>query len=234
MRIPQKFSCQLLNEVCCLYMVKVHLPVACDYWCTHTSHLQIKLQQPAVLLVLRPSAVCISAPQIGTFLSFSSGWTEPFCPYRINPGRLKTRERFPFKELQVPPPPVEIWEKTIFIKSSRRTAAAESPPPTMVKAPLRVASIRPRGSCRPFGEFGNSNTPIGPFQTTRVHDLIKEKLSATAGRYPAPSYRQDGISADSLIRESAAKVSSKGYPLGSTISTPFFRRCIKIFFAWGP
>lgn len=54
MRIPQKPR-QLLNEVCCLYMVKVHLPVACDYWCTHIHPIyKSKLQQ----LLSRYRPVC--------------------------------------------------------------------------------------------------------------------------------------------------------------------------------
>ena len=70
MRIPQK-PCQFLNEVCCLYMVKVHLPVACDYWCTHIHPIyESKLQQPAVPVQARLPSV-LSVPADRPF--FSSG-----------------------------------------------------------------------------------------------------------------------------------------------------------------
>lgn len=71
MRIPQK-PCQLLNEVCCLYMVKVHLPVACDYWCTHIHPIyKSKLQQPAV--PVQACLPCVYQRRRQAFLSFSSG-----------------------------------------------------------------------------------------------------------------------------------------------------------------
>src|SRR5690606_11406822 len=65
------------------------------------------------------------------------------------------------------PPPVEMCEKRSSPSPSDRTAAAESPPPTTLNAPLPVASMI--ASATPFvpaAKFSNSNTPIGPFQTT--------------------------------------------------------------------
>lgn len=50
---------------------------------------------------------------------------------------------------------------------SARTAAAESPPPTTLKAPLPVAAaIASATPLVPAANAGNSNTPIGPFQKT--------------------------------------------------------------------
>jgi len=47
------------------------------------------------------------------------------------------------------------------------TAAAESPPPTMVVAPAAVASAMALASPRvPAANGPHSNTPMGPFQTT--------------------------------------------------------------------
>src|SRR5437867_3511596 len=62
------------------------------------------------------------------------------------------------------PPPVETW---VSFDVRPATAAAESPPPTTVVAPRRVASTIATATARvPASNGGCSNTPIGPFQTT--------------------------------------------------------------------
>ena len=63
------------------------------------------------------------------------------------------------------PPPVEMCENASSGIFSARTAAAESPPPTTLNAPLPVAATIASATPRvPAAYAGNSNTPIGPFQ----------------------------------------------------------------------
>nr|AAA17118.1 B1496_F1_41 [Mycobacterium leprae] len=63
------------------------------------------------------------------------------------------------------PPPVERCETLPSGRLSARIAAAESPPPTTLKAPLPVtATIASATPLVPAAYAGNSNTPIGPFQ----------------------------------------------------------------------
>src|SRR5262249_35051134 len=65
------------------------------------------------------------------------------------------------------PPPVDMCENSPSWIPSARTAAAESPPPTTLNAPLRVAAtIASATPLVPAANAGNSNTPIGPFQKT--------------------------------------------------------------------
>src|SRR3989442_953756 len=62
------------------------------------------------------------------------------------------------------PPPLETW---VSFDVRPATAAAESPPPTTLVAPRRVASTIATATARvPASNGGCSNTPIGPFQTT--------------------------------------------------------------------
>src|SRR3990172_27472 len=69
------------------------------------------------------------------------------------PGRVR-----PSRNSREAPPPVEMW----VIRSARPaclTAATESPPPMTLVAPESATAWATRGNA------GNSNTPIGPFQT---------------------------------------------------------------------
>ncbi len=65
-----------------------------------------------------------------------------------------------------------MWEKCFSGNPSVRTAAAESPPPTTLNAPLpaRVAAVSLMMACAtprvPSAKGDSSNTPIGPFQNT--------------------------------------------------------------------
>src|SRR5438552_1466896 len=71
---------------------------------------------------------------------------------------------FPSRNSSDAPPPVDTCEN---LSSSPATAAAESPPPTIVIAPFVPASTSASATARvPSSNGGVSNTPIGPFQTT--------------------------------------------------------------------
>ena len=72
------------------------------------------------------------------------------------------------------PPPVEMWLKPPSSRPRVRTDAAESPPPTTVKEPFSfVAAIMASATALvPSAKFGNSNTPIGPFQNTVLESLM--------------------------------------------------------------
>src|SRR6185369_11786963 len=76
------------------------------------------------------------------------------------------------------PPPVEMWLNDPASRPSRRTAAAESPPPTTLK-PGQAATA----SATPFVPAANgatSNTPIGPFQKTVCASARTAENAATA------------------------------------------------------
>src|SRR5690606_14511625 len=101
------------------------------------------------------------------------------------------------------PPPVdrcEIWSSM----PSRRTAAAESPPPTAVN-PLHSAIARATASV-PARKFSHSNTPIGPFQNTdwatRITDTNASAVAGPMSRPMVPS----GISSAAMTRWSASSV----------------------------
>src|SRR5699024_1921760 len=84
------------------------------------------------------------------------------------PGRV-----LPSRNSREAPPPVEMWLKPSSSKSRVRTAAAESPPPTMVTAPPEVASTYAWATAlSPPANASSSNTPIGPFQTTVLAPVI--------------------------------------------------------------
>ncbi len=73
----------------------------------------------------------------------------------------------PSRYSRLAPPPVEMWPNWSSEKPSWRTAAAESPPPTTVSAPLAVASTRAWATALvPSANGAISNAPIGPFQKT--------------------------------------------------------------------
>ena len=61
------------------------------------------------------------------------------------------------------PPPVEMWV-ILSAKPSFSTAAAESPPPMIETAPDSAIALAT--ALVPTAKVSNSNTPIGPFQTT--------------------------------------------------------------------
>src|SRR2546430_17495749 len=66
----------------------------------------------------------------------------------------------PSRYSRLAPPPVEMWVNASSGKPSRRTAAAESPPPTTVRpVPPPIPPAPPRV---PSANAGNSHTPPGP------------------------------------------------------------------------
>src|SRR5690606_23096056 len=82
------------------------------------------------------------------------------------------------------PPPVEMCENTSSGRPSARTAAAESPPPTTLKASeSTIACATPRV---PSANGASSNTPIGPFQNTVA---APESTSANAATDAGPMSR---------------------------------------------
>src|SRR5690606_16775145 len=79
----------------------------------------------------------------------------------VTPGRA-----LPSRNSSEAPPPVETCE-TCFSRPACSIAAAESPPPMIVIAPLAVASTRAWATAKvPFEAASISKTPTGPFHTT--------------------------------------------------------------------
>src|SRR2546422_8503643 len=79
----------------------------------------------------------------------------------LRPGRSR-----PSRNSREAPPPVETWV-TLSSRPISAIAAAESPPPTTVRAPRFVASARASATARvPGANSGISNIPMGPFQNT--------------------------------------------------------------------
>ena len=76
------------------------------------------------------------------------------------------------------------WTRDSSVDSSPRsaTAAAESPPPTMVVAPLSVAAAIASATRRvPSSNGFVSNTPMGPFQTTVFARAISFRSAPQTG-----------------------------------------------------
>src|SRR5690606_6629348 len=85
----------------------------------------------------------------------------------------------PSMSSRLAPPPVEMCEKRDSSNPRMRTAAAESPPPTTVNAPLAVAVTRAWATARvPPAKASNSNTPAGPFHTTVFASAIAAAKAA--------------------------------------------------------
>uniref|UniRef100_K3X5U2 Uncharacterized protein n=1 Tax=Globisporangium ultimum (strain ATCC 200006 / CBS 805.95 / DAOM BR144) TaxID=431595 RepID=K3X5U2_GLOUD len=77
----------------------------------------------------------------------------------------------PSKSSKLAPPPVEMW-LICAARPACSTAATESPPPTIVVEPLFVHSASELATANvPSANFGNSNTPMGPFHTTLLLEL---------------------------------------------------------------
>ncbi len=118
-----------------------------------------------------------------------------------------------------------MWLKPASSKPRMRTAAAESPPPTMVNAPFAVASTRAWATARvPPENASNSNTPAGPFQTTVfASTILLAKSVAESGPMSRPILSAGIASAATTsCGESAANASATTMSVGRTISTPFF------------
>ena len=130
------------------------------------------------------------------------------------PGRI-----FPSNISKEAPPPVEIC---VILSASPDwfTAAAESPPPTMVVAPLSAtASAKPKV---PLAKAGNSKTPIGPFQTT-VPAPANFFLNSASVWGPISKIRQPaGTSHKGIVLTAAslAKASAKTISTGKTSFSP--------------
>src|SRR2546423_5421560 len=86
---------------------------------------------------------------------------------------------FPSRNSSDAPPPVDTW---LSLSSSPATAAAESPPPTIVVAPRFPASMSASPMARvPSSNGGVSNTPLGPFQKTVLAFRIRARKSSPVG-----------------------------------------------------
>ena len=106
---------------------------------------------------------------------------------------------------------------------SWRTAAAESPPPTTVRAPLAVTSTSASASALVPAAYGAiSNAPIGPFQKTVCVSLSFSANSAEDfGPMSSPS-RSAGIASAATTSWSASAENAVAATMstGRTISTP--------------
>ena len=101
---------------------------------------------------------------------------------------------------------------------SARTAAAESPPPTTLKAPdARIDSATLRV---PSANGASSNTPIGPFQNTVCAPVSTcPNAAADAGPMSSPFHPSGIASADTMRLGAEAETSSA--TTTSTGSTTF-------------
>src|SRR3954462_1794089 len=93
----------------------------------------------------------------------------------LMPGRSR-----PSRYSREAPPPVETWV-TLEARPISAMAAAESPPPTMVRAPVPVASASASATARvPAANSATSNIPIGPFQNTVFAPRMRWRYSSRA------------------------------------------------------
>src|SRR5215471_2476060 len=90
----------------------------------------------------------------------------------------------PSRNSRLAPPPVEMWLKALSGKSSCRTAAAESPPPTTVSPATSLIALATAQV--PAAKAANSNTPTGPFQKTV---LASAGFAANSARVRGPMSR---------------------------------------------
>src|SRR5690606_36438168 len=115
------------------------------------------------------------------------------------------------------PPPVEMCENPSSGRPSARTAAAESPPPTTLKASeSTIACATPRV---PSANGASSNTPIGPFQNTVAAPESTSANAATdAGPMSRPFHPSGMASAATVcVFASAENSSATTTSVGSTI-----------------
>src|SRR6266566_2354788 len=128
--------------------------------------------------------------------------------------------RWPSRYSRLAPPPVEMCEKSPGAKPSRRTAAAESPPPITVSPCTALTASAT--ALVPAANAGNSKTPTGPFQKTVFASASFEANSSlVAGPISTPS-RSAGKLATGTTSCSASGANrvAATRSTGSTISTP--------------
>ena len=121
------------------------------------------------------------------------------------------------------PPPVEMCEKPSSGRPSWRTAAAESPPPTTLNAPLAVAPMTASATpLVPAANAGNSKTPIGPFQKTVLAlDSSAVNRFTDSGPMSRPIVSSGILSAATVSGgESAANFSATTMSTGRWMTSP--------------
>src|SRR5215207_2461305 len=141
--------------------------------------------------------------------SSSTAVSRATMPGRVRPSRYSSDA----------PPPVEMWSKATSATPSCRIAAAESPPPTTVKA--RLAAIASATPWVPAANGATSKTPIGPFQNTvPAPDTAPPKTLTVVGPTSSPLLPAGIASASTtcVLASSATSVAttmSTGRPIRS-------------------
>src|SRR5262249_41538378 len=142
------------------------------------------------------------------------------CPAHGASSAVSPGSAAPSRYSRLAPPPVEMWVNASSGKPSRRTAAAESPPPTTVRP---VTALIAAATARvPSANAGNSNTPGGPFQNTVFASAsLRANSSRVAGPMSMPS-RPGGMPTPGTISGWASRPNRPAatWSTGSTISTP--------------
>ena len=110
-------------------------------------------------------------------------------------------------------------------------AATLSPPPTTETASLSARAFATASV--PFANAANSNTPIGPFQTTFFALFISPTMAATVLGPISKPMRPSGMSTLSTATGVAfsSNLSAQTWSRGRITFTPFFSAAAKKAFA---